>query len=356
MTAAHLTVLAVCLIFMAVATGLAAFGRRLGARPVGASLWRKYPLFIGLIALFLAASWLPAQWHLLTALLAGLGGLAVWELARALLPAGRAPGRVRADGPDGRSTGGKPGPPELRLLSGQVAPGQVREEGPTGRSRRPRVGRLLSGAAAAASPLLCAALIAAADGLPAGVLFPLWLGVGLAAGLWAALAGPPEELGRRLLAVAGGVVYLPLCLAAYVWVRRADPGGFHAVFLYLIVAANDSFSQITGQVFGRRLLAARLSPGKTVEGAVGGLLLAALMGAALGPITGWGWAGGLLAGAVVALAGTLGDLAESAWKRALGLKDFSALLGAQGGVLDRFDGLILAAPIYFLLLSLLVRM
>jgi phosphatidate cytidylyltransferase len=55
---------------------------------------------------------------------------------------------------------------------------------------------------------------------------------------------------------------------------------------------------------------------------------------------------------VVAAAGALGDLTESAWKRALGLKDFSALLGAQGGVLDRFDGLIFAAPVYYLLLVL----
>lgn len=303
MTPAHLTVLAVFLVFMALATGLAAFGRRLGARPVGASLWRKYPLFIGLIALFVAASWLPAEWHLLTALLAGLGALAAWELATALLPAGRAP----------------------LLLA-----------------------------------LLCAALIAAADGLAPGALFQVWLGVVLAAGLWAALAAAPagtsEQLARRLLAVAGCGVYLPLCLAAYVFVRRADAGGFYAVFLYLVVAANDSFSQITGQVFGRRRLAPRLSPGKTVEGAAGGLALATLMGAALGPAAGWGWAGGALAGALVALAGALGDLAESAWKRALGLKDFSTLLGAQGGALDRFDGLILAAPVYFLLLSLFVRL
>ena len=61
--------------------------------------------------------------------------------------------------------------------------------------------------------------------------------------------------------------------------------------------------------------------------------------------------GGAVA-AVIAVAGVLGDLTESGWKRALGLKDFSALLGAQGGVLDRFDGLIFAAPVYYLLLVL----
>jgi phosphatidate cytidylyltransferase len=198
---------------------------------------------------------------------------------------------------------------------------------------------------------VCAALILAAGWGAPDTLFRLWLGVLLVAALVAALAGATGQLGRRLLAVAGCLVYLPLCLGAYVFVRRADAGGFHAVFLYLVIAANDAFAQVTGQAFGRRPLAPRLSPSKTVEGTAGGFMFATLLGAALGPAVGWGWVGGAAAGALVAAAGALGDLAESAWKRAMGIKDFSALLGAQGGALDRFDGLILAAPIYFLLLS-----
>lgn len=295
MTSAHLTVVIAYLVFMAIATLLARFGRRLGARPVGDSLWRKYPLFILLNVLFIAAGWLPHEWQVLTALLALLGGLAAWELSFALLPTGKA----------------------RRIL-----------------------------------PVLCGALILAAGWLDPVALFYLSLGTLPLAALVAALAGTTDQLGRRLLAVAGCLIYLPLCLDAYVFVRRADAGGFHAVFLYLVIAANDAFAQVTGQMFGRRPLSPRLSPSKTVEGAAGGFLFAALLGAALGPAVGWGWAGGAGAAAIVAAAGALGDLAESAWKRALGIKDFSALLGAQGGVLDRFDGLIFAAPIYFLLLSL----
>jgi phosphatidate cytidylyltransferase len=55
---------------------------------------------------------------------------------------------------------------------------------------------------------------------------------------------------------------------------------------------------------------------------------------------------------IIGLAGLIGDLSESSWKRALGLKDFSSALGAQGGVLDRFDALFFAAPIFFLLAGL----
>ena len=295
MTSAHFAVLITYLAFVAVATLLARFGPRLGAEPVGASLWKKYPVFILLNLLFITAGWLPREWQALTALLAVLGGLAAWELASALLPTGSA----------------------RRVL-----------------------------------PVLCAALILAAGWLDPDRLFRLWVGALLVAALAAALAGATGQLGRRLLAVAGCLVYLPLCLGAYVLVRRADASGFHAVFLYLVIAANDAFAQVTGQAFGRRPLAPRISPSKTLEGTAGGLVFATLLGAALGPAAGWGWAGGAGAGAVVAAAGALGDLAESAWKRALGIKDFSALLGAQGGVLDRFDGLILAAPVYYLLVGI----
>jgi phosphatidate cytidylyltransferase len=299
MTAAQYSLLGIYLAFMAGATLLALFGRRLGARPVGAGLWKKYPLYILLNLVFIAAGWLPREWNALSVLLALLGGLAAWELSSALLPASRA-----------------------RF----------------------------------ALAILCAALIASAGWLQPPALIRLWLAALLAAGLAAALAGAVSQLGRRLLAVAGCLVYLPACLAAYVLLRGADAGGFHAVFLYLIIAANDAFAQITGQVFGRRQLAPRLSPGKTVEGALGGLLFAALLGAALGRLVGWGALGGAGAAALIAAAGALGDLTESAWKRALGLKDFSALLGAQGGVLDRFDGLIFAAPVYYLLLSVFSKL
>ena len=66
---------------------------------------------------------------------------------------------------------------------------------------------------------------------------------------------------------------------------------------------------------------------------------------------GWSYVVGAAMGMVIGLAGLIGDLTASGWKRALRLKDFSGLLGAHGGVLDRFDALIFAAPVFYLLLS-----
>jgi len=265
-----------------------------GPRPAGVTVRQKYPAYIVINLLFLAASWLPQAWHALTALLVLLGALASREIAQALLPAGL--------------------------------------------TRR-------------ALPFLTAGLVLAAGWLEPLAFLKVWLAVMLVLAAASALIGPLERLQRRVAALAGGAIYLPLCLAAYLWVRQTDATGFRVVFLYLTVAANDAFAQITGQFLGRRPLAPRISPGKTQEGAVGGLLFAAVVGAALSQTVGWSYAAGVGMGLVVGLAGLVGDLTASGWKRALRLKDFSGLLGAHGGVLDRFDALIFAAPVFYLLLS-----
>jgi len=116
----------------------------------------------------------------------------------------------------------------------------------------------------------------------------------------------------------------------------------------LLVAATDSFSQLWGRLLGRRPLCPRLSPAKTREGLAGGVLTALAVGLGAGFL-----APGLGAAARAALAlGTAGvaaagDLLFSWIKRRLGLKDFSAVLPGHGGVLDRFDSLVVAAPVYY---------
>lgn len=94
-----------------------------------------------------------------------------------------------------------------------------------------------------------------------------------------------------------------------------------------------------------------ISPAKTVEGAAGGILFAGAMGLTLGAALGWDIFRALGLGLTLGVTGLIGDLTASTWKRALGIKNFSNLLGPQGGILDRFDGLILAAPIFYLLLG-----
>lgn len=296
MTAAHWQVLLVYLAFTVMATALALARRWLKPGAAGESVWRKYPTYILINLSFVGAGWLPHEWQALTLLVSLLGGLASWEIARAL-----------------------------------ALPAEAR--------------RLL--------PVLTAALTAVAGPLSAEAFFKVGLAVLLGATAVSALAGRREDLGRQAAALAGCAVYLPLCLAAYLWVWRADSGGFLAAYLYLTVATNDALAQITGQLFGRRPLSLRLSPAKTVEGALGGVLFAGAMGAGLSATVGWSYWVGALAGLGIGLAAVVGDLTESAWKRALNLKNFSGLLGPQGGVLDRFDGLIFAAPVFYLLTLLL---
>ena len=120
------------------------------------------------------------------------------------------------------------------------------------------------------------------------------------------------------------------------------------LFLFLIVWGCDSFAYYTGKNFGRRKLAPVVSPNKTWEGTIGGLVGATLIGAAAG--TWWvlpelGPARGALAGALASSAGQIGDLVESVWKRGAGVKDSGVFLPGHGGFYDRIDSLLFAGPI-----------
>jgi phosphatidate cytidylyltransferase len=110
----------------------------------------------------------------------------------------------------------------------------------------------------------------------------------------------------------------------------------------------DSFSQLWGRLLGKRPLCPRLSPGKTVEGLVGGGLTTVAVAAALGPLL-LGHSPVPMAGlgALTAAGAVVGDLAFSWIKRRAGLKDFSSALPGHGGVLDRFDSLVVGAPVFF---------
>lgn len=121
------------------------------------------------------------------------------------------------------------------------------------------------------------------------------------------------------------------------------------LFVYLVTASLDGFSQLTGQWVGRHRFVPKVSPNKTLEGAVGGL------GAAI--LTAWvirSWAEltpamAILIGSSMAMAGVIGDLAASYVKRLGGVKDFGRILPEHGGALDRFDSLFFTASTYFFL-------
>jgi phosphatidate cytidylyltransferase len=160
---------------------------------------------------------------------------------------------------------------------------------------------------------------------------------------------PASRRGWTLVLAAG--VYVPLALLVLLALWRADPSGLRVAFLYLTVAAHDAFAQLAGERWGRRALAPTLSPRKTIEGAAVGIAAAGAMGAALSGALGWPiWLGGAL-GLVCGVAALGGDLVASSWKRSAGLRDFGTLLGPQGGVLDRVDGLLLAALVMAVLIG-----
>ncbi len=148
-----------------------------------------------------------------------------------------------------------------------------------------------------------------------------------------------------------GVLYPVLPLTYLFLLRRIGP--FHLLFVFVITWANDTGAYFIGKAVGRRPLSPSLSHKKTREGAVGGLLvsaIAALPFVRILDISPWYLVGiGLLLGC----GAQLGDLFASMLKRFAGVKDSGKLIPGHGGVLDRFDALLLALPLGYLLFSLL---
>ncbi len=114
---------------------------------------------------------------------------------------------------------------------------------------------------------------------------------------------------------------------------------------FVTVACADGFAQVVGQLLGRRALAPRLSPGKTVEGALGGLAAALAVGVVLRASVALDAGAAVAWSGALAIAGLGGDLAASWLKRRAGLKDYSAALPGQGGFLDRFDSVLAAVAL-----------
>ena len=147
-----------------------------------------------------------------------------------------------------------------------------------------------------------------------------------------------------------GVVYvaLPFSLLLYLPILSTDAWTPWVVVAYVaIIWVNDVCAYLVGMTVGRRKLFERLSPKKSWEGFFGGLAGAVGAGLAAGHLLGASlaaWAGLALVAAVVAVAG---DLAESMFKRAAGVKDSGSLIPGHGGVLDRFDAMLLSAPFVF---------
>jgi phosphatidate cytidylyltransferase len=148
--------------------------------------------------------------------------------------------------------------------------------------------------------------------------------------------------GTPSVSIAGtllGIFWLGLAFAHAVLLRRLDNGGGILIDILVGTFLADTGAYIGGRLFGRRPLAPRVSPSKTVEGLVCGMLVAILAVFLAGLYQTWLSQGhALLLGVAVAVLGPLGDLFESLVKRDAGVKDSGSVFGPHGGALDRLDG------------------
>lgn len=136
------------------------------------------------------------------------------------------------------------------------------------------------------------------------------------------------------------------------WMSYIGSGGWLMLYVLLTTSSVDTGAYFVGRKFGKRKLAPKVSPGKTVEGSLGGFVTAIIVGFALGGLMHLPWQFLTVSAPAIGILAQLGDLSKSAIKREIGIKDFGDLIPGHGGVLDRFDSLIFTAPATYWLILL----
>ncbi|MBI2246480.1 MAG: phosphatidate cytidylyltransferase [Armatimonadetes bacterium] len=205
---------------------------------------------------------------------------------------------------------------------------------------------------AAAAAVLVAVLLGNAN-MFFVVLGAIVVALGVAPWL-AARMDPYRFVPGPFAAAALGIAYLGLPHGVLARWRLERPFADLA-WMFVIVWAGDIAAYFVGLTFGRHKMAPKVSPGKSWEGAVAGLIAGALAGMLAAAAFGVPAISGLLLGVVISIAAQIGDLFESAMKRSAGVKDSGGLLPGHGGVLDRFDAVLFAAPVAYAALNVLGR-
>ncbi|MFC1650550.1 phosphatidate cytidylyltransferase [Candidatus Latescibacterota bacterium] len=142
------------------------------------------------------------------------------------------------------------------------------------------------------------------------------------------------------------VVYLLLAFGLFYFSIRSNSKTI--IFLYITIVTFDGFSQIIGQLIGKHQLVPKLSPKKTIEGTLGGCCAAIIAALTLRSLADFSISQALIVGFMLSIASLLGDLTASWFKRINNIKDFSRILPGHGGILDRFDSLLVAASIFMI--------
>lgn len=195
-----------------------------------------------------------------------------------------------------------------------------------------------------------------------GVMSPKWLVAELLFPMFSFLVALfSKRFDFRTLAAYtfGSMAYLSLPLSLMVFMY--DPNRFGdlagprlLILIFALLWVNDTFAYLTGRLLGRHKLFERISPGKTIEGSIGGLVFTMAGILLYSHYTPWLPLNAAIGmGLIAVVFGTLGDLCESMLKRQAGVKDSGKLIPGHGGILDRFDSVLFAVPFVFVFLLLL---
>lgn len=151
-----------------------------------------------------------------------------------------------------------------------------------------------------------------------------------------------------------GALYIGLCLAHMILIRYLPEGASWLLVMTAITAGGDTGAYYIGSNFGKRKLCPEISPGKTIEGAIGGILSGSIAAVAMGLLLlpDFNPLKILSTALILSVVSIIGDIAESVIKRSAGVKDSSALLFGHGGILDRIDGMLITAPVLYYILAL----
>lgn len=149
-----------------------------------------------------------------------------------------------------------------------------------------------------------------------------------------------------------GVLYIPFLLSHIIYLDES----LYIWLIFIIAFGTDTFAYIAGNLFGKRKLAPEISPNKTIEGSIGGVIGSSILSviftsyfklASLGHI--------ILLSIVCSILAQMGDLIASKIKRRTGIKDYGFIMPGHGGVLDRFDSIILTAPVIYYYISIILN-
>ena len=185
-------------------------------------------------------------------------------------------------------------------------------------------------------------------------LLPVLL-VGLIINMFVYVFTYPKHNASQIMAAFFGIVYVGVMLSFIYQTRMLVDGAFHVWLIFLCAWGCDTCAYCVGMTLGKHKMAPVLSPKKSIEGAVGGVVGTGLLGAVYALIIDKPIFEYVIICVIGALIAMVGDLAASAIKRNQGIKDFGTLIPGHGGIMDRFDSVIFVAPIIFVLSKILLK-